>query len=103
MRVESGRCRIGVDIKGIGCESRNIWADQFTAERQHEAIVGQDLLSTACCDGYLLFCSVDRLNLGRQMVNTYRIEHLAERDRDVAKIDLVIADTNVVISVAVDD
>src|SRR5215813_10204909 len=81
----------------------DIRADQFTTKRQHEAIIGQDLPSTACCHGYLLFCDVDRLNLGRQMVDTYRIEHLAERNCDITKVDLVIPDANVVISVAVDD
>jgi len=37
------------------------------------------------------------------MAYTYRIEHFAERDRDVAEVELVIPDTNVVIGVAVDD
>ena len=37
------------------------------------------------------------------MAYTYRIEHLAERNRDIAEIDLVIPNTNVVIGVAVDD
>src|SRR6476660_5400515 len=103
MRVKSDRRRIGVHVKAIGRESRNIWADQFTAKRQHEAIVGQDLLSPTCRDGDLLFCDVDRLNLGGQMTYAYRIEHLAERDRNVVEIDLVIPDTNVMIGGAVDD
>src|SRR5215510_3334631 len=103
MRVKSDRRRIGIDVKGIGHESRNIRAGQFTAKRQHEAIVGQDLPSRTCCDGYLLIFDIDRLNFGDQMAYPYRIKHLAERDRDIAEIDLVIANTNVVIGVAVDD
>src|SRR5262245_512492 len=103
MSVKSDRCSIGVHVKGIGRESGNIWAGHLTAKRQHQAIVGQDLPSARGCDGYLLICDVDRLNLGGQMAYAYRIEHLAEGDRDVAEIDLVIADTNVVIGVAVDE
>src|SRR6516164_505253 len=103
MRVKSNRRGIGVDVEGVGHESRNIRADQCTAKRQHEAIVGQALPSITCRDGYLLIFDIDGQNFGDQMAYTYRIEHLAERDCDVAEIDLVIADTDIVIGVAVDD
>jgi hypothetical protein len=103
MRVKSDRRRIGVNVKGIGQESGNIWADQLTAKRQHKAIVGQDLPATTYCHSYLLSCDIDSLNFGDQMLDTYRIKHLAEWDRDLGKIDFVIANPNVVIGVAVDD
>src|SRR5689334_8172845 len=103
MRVKSDCRRIGVDVEGIGHESGNIWAHQFTAKRQHEAIVGQDLPSATRCDGHVLICDIDRLNFGDQMAYSNRIEYLAERDRDVAEVDLVIANANVVIGVSVDD
>src|ERR1700752_1974919 len=103
MRVKSERRRIGIHVKGVGRESRNIWADQFTAKRQHETIVGQEFLSSRRCDGYLLFCDVDRLHLSGQMSDTNRIEQFAERDGDVAEIVLVIPDSDVMIGVAVEE
>jgi hypothetical protein len=51
----------------------------------------------------VLFCNIDRLNFRDQVPYAYRTEHLAEWDRDVSAIELVVADTNVVIGVSVDE
>jgi len=102
MPVKSDRRGIAIHVKGMRGQSGNVRAEQFAAERQHEAIVGQDFLAATCCDGNLLPCDVDRLNLGSSMANADRIEYLAKRDGDVAKIDLIVAHTNVVIGIAVD-
>jgi hypothetical protein len=55
------------------------------------------------CDGDLLFEKIDCLDLGAQMADADRIEHLGERDSDVGDVDLVIPDPDVVIRVTVDN
>ena len=103
MSVEPNRRRIGIHVKTITREAGNVRARQFTAERQHQSIVGQELPAAGRCDGHPLFREIDCLDPGGQMVDADRIEHLAERDSDLAKVDLVIPDSNVVIGVTVDN
>jgi hypothetical protein len=54
-------------------------------------------------DDDLLLGNVDRLNLGSEMFDADRIEHLRQRNGDVAEVRLVVPHADAVIGIAFDD
>src|SRR6516164_9471637 len=103
MVVETNCRRIGIHVKAVGRKAGDCRAHQFTAQRQHEAIVAQDLAAAGRHDGHLLFDRIDGGNLGDHMMDANRIEQPCKWNSNVAEVNLIIADTDVVIGVAVDD
>jgi hypothetical protein len=54
-------------------------------------------------DGDLPLGDVDRFNLGGEMFDADRVEHLSEWDGDVAEVRLVVPHADAMIGIAVDD
>ena len=61
------------------------------------------MLPARRCDGHLLFPGIDGPNFGDPVIDADRVEQFGERNGRVAQVDLVIANADVVIRVAIDD
>jgi hypothetical protein len=55
------------------------------------------------CHGYVPIDAVDIDDLGDGVLDADRIQQFGKRDRGLAEVDLIIADADVVIGIAVDD
>src|SRR5262249_13028080 len=66
-------------------------------------IVSEALLALGGPDGDLLAGDIDRPDLAENMLDPDRVEQPGKRDRRLAEIDLVIANADVVIRIAIDD
>ena len=76
---------------------------QFAAERQHQSIIGHCLATAAAHNGDLPGGGIDGFDLGDPMAHANGVKQLCQWDRGLAEIDFVIADTDVVIGIAIDD
>ena len=65
MRIKLERGFISVDVKSVLGETRNRGANEFAAEREHQAIISQHLPTVAARDGDLLLREIDRPDFGK--------------------------------------
>src|SRR4051812_7770368 len=103
MILEAERRRKGVDIESVLGKPGNVGTHDFAAQREHQAVIVQHLLAAARDQRYPAPRGIDGFDLAEAMADTNRIEQLGKRKCDLAEIDLVIADADVVIGIAVDD
>ena len=103
MGIEPECRRISVHVKAVGGEAWNGRAHELAAKRQHEPIVGETFVPARRCDDHLLFPGIDGANFCDPLIDADRVEQFGERNGRVAQIDLVIANADVVIGVAIDD
>jgi hypothetical protein len=100
---QPGRGVVCVDVEPVFGQSRNGRPHQLAAERKNQPVVAERFYASVLIHGDGAALAIDAGNLTDHQIDVDRTEYILERHTDIAEIGLVVAHSDRVPQVAVDD